>query len=223
MPSARITNVIREKYVYFPCQLRVFCEGSRNQAWPSRTQHVILRMKQFRYSFHHRLDPRWVRLGPQAIFDHRRQKRVTRLRTKSIVADVPIHPKLLPKVIDLRQLFEWKHALGSKQRRQILRQENVQIHIKPTIAIDRQIAEEIESLDGIAEGMESVSMFGRLFTEDSIGDALSNRDIATHLRDMGMMTRGPTAFDRRDRSAFLQRLDEVIQAIRQGKGVRPID
>jgi uncharacterized protein YaiI (UPF0178 family) len=58
---------------------------------------------------------------------------------------------------------------------------------------------------------------GGAFTEDSISDVLTSRDIASHLRDMGVMTGGPKPFDRRQRSAFLQRLDTVIQAIRLGK------
>jgi hypothetical protein len=62
---------------------------------------------------------------------------------------------------------------------------------------------------------------GRLHSESSIGDALLSRDIASHLRDLGEMTGGPAPFGRRDRSRFLQRLDDVVQAIRRGKGARP--
>ena len=60
---------------------------------------------------------------------------------------------------------------------------------------------------------------GRVFTEESIGDALSHRDIMTFLRDTGnrdTVSRAP-AYDKRDRSRFLQRLDDLIQAIRRGR------
>jgi uncharacterized protein YaiI (UPF0178 family) len=58
---------------------------------------------------------------------------------------------------------------------------------------------------------------GRVFTEDSIGEALANREIQSQLREAGFMTGGPAPFEKRDRSRLLQRLDEVIQAIRRGK------
>ena len=69
----------------------------------------------------------------------------------------------------------------------------------------------------LARGARVIDHRGGAFTEDSIGDVLTSRDIASHLRDMGVMTGGPKPFDRRQRSAFLQRLDTVIQAIRLGK------
>ena len=53
---------------------------------------------------------------------------------------------------------------------------------------------------------------GRVFTKESIGDALANRELMAYLRDMGNMTGGPAPFEKRDRSRFLQRLDDVIQA-----------
>lgn len=58
---------------------------------------------------------------------------------------------------------------------------------------------------------------GRLFTENSIGEAVAVREIMSHLRDLGTVTGGPAPFQPRDRSRFLQRLDEIIQAIRHGK------
>jgi hypothetical protein len=58
---------------------------------------------------------------------------------------------------------------------------------------------------------------GRVFTEDSIGEAVAVRNIMSHLRDLGTVTGGSAPFQQRDRSRFLQRLDEIIQAIRHGK------
>lgn len=62
-----------------------------------------------------------------------------------------------------------------------------------------------------------VSPRGRIFTEDSIGEALASRELLSDLRDMGTMTGGPPPFGKRDRSRFLQRLDDVILAVRRGK------
>ena len=58
---------------------------------------------------------------------------------------------------------------------------------------------------------------GRVFTENSIGEAVAVRNIMSHLRDLGTVTGGPAPLQQRDRSRFLQRLDDLIQAIRQGK------
>ena len=56
---------------------------------------------------------------------------------------------------------------------------------------------------------------GKPFTEDNIGDALATRELMADLRDQGTMAGGPPPFSKRDRSRFLQRLDEMIQAVRR--------
>ena len=62
-----------------------------------------------------------------------------------------------------------------------------------------------------------IGLSGRLFTKESIGDALAGRELLSHLRDLGAITGGPPPFEKRDRSRFLQRLDETIQALLRGK------
>jgi uncharacterized protein YaiI (UPF0178 family) len=57
---------------------------------------------------------------------------------------------------------------------------------------------------------------GDTFTQDSIGDALANRALLAHLRELGTITGGPAPFEKRDRSRFLQRLDDTIQFVRRG-------
>lgn len=54
---------------------------------------------------------------------------------------------------------------------------------------------------------------GRVFDRESIGDALANRELASYLRDTGEIAGGPAPFQPRDRSKFLQRLDDLIQAV----------
>jgi len=54
---------------------------------------------------------------------------------------------------------------------------------------------------------------GREFTPDSIGDALATRDLMADLREGGELTGGPPPFAKRDRSNYLQRLDETINAL----------
>ena len=64
----------------------------------------------------------------------------------------------------------------------------------------------------LEKGTRVIDPKGRVFTKESIGDALANRELMAYLRDMGNMTGGPAPFEKRDRSRFLQRLDDVIQA-----------
>jgi len=53
------------------------------------------------------------------------------------------------------------------------------------------------------------------FTEGSIGDVVATRDLMSELRESGEITGGPAPLKKSDRSRFLQKLDEVIQAIRR--------
>jgi len=55
---------------------------------------------------------------------------------------------------------------------------------------------------------------GRMFTEANIGPALATRDFMTGLRAAGVPTPGPPPFQKRDRSQFLQSLDQVIQQVK---------
>ncbi len=69
----------------------------------------------------------------------------------------------------------------------------------------------------LKKGARVLGPTGSVFTDDSIGDALATRDLMSHLRDIGITTGGPDPFKKRDRSRFLQSLDGIIQAIRNGK------
>jgi uncharacterized protein YaiI (UPF0178 family) len=69
----------------------------------------------------------------------------------------------------------------------------------------------------IEKGARVLGPKGRVFTEDSIGDAVASRALQSYLRELGIMTGGPAPFEKRDRSRFLQRLDEIVQAVRAGK------
>ncbi len=58
---------------------------------------------------------------------------------------------------------------------------------------------------------------GKPFTEDNIGQAIATRDLMEDLRHTGEITGGPPPLTQRDRSRFLQQLDNTIQAIRRKK------
>jgi uncharacterized protein YaiI (UPF0178 family) len=63
----------------------------------------------------------------------------------------------------------------------------------------------------------ALSPRGRVFTPASIGEAVATRELMADLRESGAITGGPAPFDKTDRSRFLQRLDEVINAIQRGR------
>ena len=67
----------------------------------------------------------------------------------------------------------------------------------------------------LKKGARVVGPTGRVFTDDNIGEALASRQLLSHLRELGTMAGGPAPFKERDRSRFLQRLDETIQAARR--------
>ena len=69
----------------------------------------------------------------------------------------------------------------------------------------------------LEKGARALDAKGRVYAPESIGDALASRELMAHLRAMGEMGGGPPPFTARDRSTFLQRLDDLIQALRRVK------
>ena len=59
-------------------------------------------------------------------------------------------------------------------------------------------------------GAQALKSNGQPFTPDSIGSALAGRMVGEHLRSMGVATSGPPPFGPKDRSAFLQALDQAV-------------
>jgi uncharacterized protein YaiI (UPF0178 family) len=56
---------------------------------------------------------------------------------------------------------------------------------------------------------------GRPFTDNDIGSALALREIMDGLRQGGAITGGPAPMTAKDRSRFLSKLDEVVNAVRR--------
>jgi len=67
----------------------------------------------------------------------------------------------------------------------------------------------------LERGARVVSPTGKEFTEDSIGNALATRELMDQLRAMGEVTGGPKPFARSDRSRFLSRLEDILQALKR--------
>ena len=69
----------------------------------------------------------------------------------------------------------------------------------------------------LKRGARVIGPTGKPFTEDNIGQAVATRDLLSELRGAGEITGGPPPLKKRDRSRFLQQLDEVIQSIRRNQ------
>jgi len=69
----------------------------------------------------------------------------------------------------------------------------------------------------LARAARAVSPIGKLWTQDNIGNALAGRQVAQHMREIGMTTGGPAALTRADRSRFLSALDAAVQAAISGR------
>jgi len=65
----------------------------------------------------------------------------------------------------------------------------------------------------LKKGARVLDPKGRLFTEDSIVDAMASREISAFLRDMGELGTGPKPYAPADRSRFLGALENQIQAL----------
>ena len=94
-------------------------------------------------------------------------------------------------------------------------------------AADDFIAERVEADDivitgdvplaarALEKGAYVLGHKGKPFTDDNIGPALATRDLLAELRTLGEVKGGPPPFAKRDRSLFLQQLDEIVNAIRR--------
>lgn len=94
-------------------------------------------------------------------------------------------------------------------------------------AADDWIADKVTALDIVVtadillaercvkKGARVLGPKGVEFTEDNIGSAVANRELMQNLRHMGEMRGGPAPMDKKARSQFLGKLDQIIQALRR--------
>jgi uncharacterized protein len=67
----------------------------------------------------------------------------------------------------------------------------------------------------VLKGATVLQPNGRILDENSIGLAVAVRDLSTHLRETGEIGTGPPAFTKADRSRFLERLENAVQAVKR--------
>ena len=86
---------------------------------------------------------------------------------------------------------------------------------------DVVVTQDIPLADRVVKaGAIALSPKGKVFDEASIGMALATRNLMEDLRSFGEQTGGPAPFSQRDRSQFLQKIDQIIQQLkRQGFAV----
>ena len=65
----------------------------------------------------------------------------------------------------------------------------------------------------LKKGASVIGPTGKLFTEDNIGQIVATRNLMADLREAGEVTGGPPPFSKKERSNFLQKLDELIHFI----------
>lgn len=65
-------------------------------------------------------------------------------------------------------------------------------------------------------GARAIDPRGKAFTPDTIGSAVATRNLMTDLRETGVITSGAKPFSQKDRSAFLNGLEALIQKVKKG-------
>jgi uncharacterized protein len=65
----------------------------------------------------------------------------------------------------------------------------------------------------VKKSVRALGPKGVEFTPDNIGSAVAIRGLMADLRQMGEMHSGPAAMDKKARSRFLAKLDEIIQSL----------
>ena len=64
----------------------------------------------------------------------------------------------------------------------------------------------------VRKGVTAIDVRGEVYTPDNVEERLAMRDLMTELRDSGVATKGPKAFDARAKQQFANALDRVLTA-----------
>ncbi len=67
-------------------------------------------------------------------------------------------------------------------------------------------------------GARVLDVRGREFTDDSIGGQMATRGLMEQLRMMGEIGGGPPPVEKKDRSKFLEKFHQVMQALARATG-----
>ncbi len=67
----------------------------------------------------------------------------------------------------------------------------------------------------VKKGARVLGHKGHEFTEDNIGSSVANRELMQNLRYMGETGGGPAPMDKKARSQFLGKLDQILHALKK--------
>ena len=68
----------------------------------------------------------------------------------------------------------------------------------------------------VKKSVRALGPKGVEFTLDNIGSAVATRELLQDLRESGEMHGGPAPMDKKARSRFLAKLDDIIQSLKRG-------
>ena len=133
------------------------------------------------------------------------------------------------EVYRVAKRYDLSITLVAGSRMRIPEDERIALEVVPPNpdAADNWIVENVEANDIVItadiplaarcleKGASALGTTGKPFTGDNIGAALATRNLLSVLREGGEITGGPPPLDKRDRSRFLQALDEMINTIRR--------
>lgn len=69
----------------------------------------------------------------------------------------------------------------------------------------------------LKRGARVLGTTGEEFTEDNVGAAMATRELMKTLRQTGEARGGPSPMDKNDKSRFLGKLDQIIQAVKRSQ------
>lgn len=67
----------------------------------------------------------------------------------------------------------------------------------------------------VKKGVRVLGHKGNEFTEDNVGTAVATRELMQNLRSMGEIRGGPAPMDKKARSLYLAKLDQIINAVKK--------
>ena len=104
--------------------------------------------------------------------------------TKGIVPNFPIHPVLVAEEAVVAQGFEWEYTTEFKQIFETGCQEHIGVKIETAETIDRELTEEIVTLNSYGERLKHRPVLRKLGV-DKFLEIGRRRKISTRNRDLG--------------------------------------
>jgi uncharacterized protein len=133
------------------------------------------------------------------------------------------------EVYKVAQRYQLEVTLVANSYMRIPGSDNIKLVVvdKGLDEADDWIAEQVEENDIVItgdiplaarcldEGAHVLGHKGKPFTKENVGESLATRQLLAQLRDQGIMMGGPPPFAKKDRSLFLQKLDQMVNVIKR--------